>query len=1198
MNPRRFATICRHELRTQLGGALFWVLLLLIVLITSALNPVAMIPSGETSVGGVRAQINSAHALAQTFALSAFFVYPFLAALMAGLAVIRDDEAAIADLLHSTPLTPAEYIVGKLAGVMAALGVALLLHVLLAIGVYELGGFGGDAARGPFLPGVYLGTALLFAAPGIWFSAAMAFVVGEWTRRPMAVYAVPTALFVLTIALLWTWAPAWLPGSADRLLMIVDPSTLRWLGRTLFAADRGMEFYNVAPLALDATLLLNRCLTLLVPGLAVVASVRHFHRSLGGAPLASGTGVHRADAGRILAAPDATPSRTLAASSFRPLGALGMCSRAPGLFSGAGSIIRSELRDLLRQPALYLFALFLATVVMEIGVTETDGYGAPVLLTAGTLAVRAIPVVTLLVCLYLLFVVVEGMHRETATGFDTILYASPVPTAAIFLGKGAASALVIAALTGTCIGGSALVLALQSGGRLDWWPLVLVFGLVLGPTFLLWTAFVTAVMAVVRERATALGVGLLALVLTGAHFVSGSMTWVTNWALWGALRWSDMGTFPLNGPALLLNRFLALVFTTFFATVALTFFRRTERDATAMIHRISARHLARSALRLAPFALMPLLIGGFLGIQVRDGFEGGPARQRAESYGSDNVAAWRPVEPPRLTHIEVALDLEPAERGMRVAGTYRLVNGTVAPMPVLPITVGGAFEGVRWSIRGVAVPSEDRAGLHLVALPTPLLPGDTLNLGFSYHATYPRGVSRNGGGAATFILPAGVLLATNRGEFLPVPGFVDSRAVMASATNALSHGDVGAGGYTMRLAVSAPADYTVNATGTKAGETTRDARTTTVWESDRPVAGVNVVAGRWSVRARDGVAVYFHPGHHANVDQMLGTLVAARARYSEWFHPYPWHELRLSEFPDLETNATAYPANISFSEGIGFLAGNDPESGLGFSVTAHEAAHQWWGHLVTAGDGPGTDLLIEGMANFSALLLHEVERGLASRIAFTRQLERHYLGQRRRSTERALLETVERSASDAAVLSQKGAVVLWMLDGELGRDRMLRGLKAFVDDHVRRGVQATPQSLLEALGAHAGDPDAFQSFVDQWMRDVVLPEYQLSDASMTRGQDGWRVEVTVMNAGTGTASVALAASRGVRFADPDEDTSAYVEQRQVARLGAGESVRLTWTLDFRPERIVVDPDAMVLQFNRERAFVDLGVGPRGAFGRE
>jgi hypothetical protein len=40
-------------------------------------------------------------------------------------------------------------------------------------------------------------------------------------------------------------------------------------------------------------------------------------------------------------------------------------------------------------------------------------------------------------------------------------------------------------------------------------------------------------------------------------------------------------------------------------------------------------------------------------------------------------------------------------------------------------------------------------------------------------------------------------------------------------------------------------------------------------------------------------------------------------------------------------------------------------------------------------------------------------------------------------------------------------------------------------------------------------------------------------------------------------------------------------------LGAGESTSVTLRCDFEPQRLVVDPDALVLQLRRDRALLDL-----------
>jgi hypothetical protein len=85
--------------------------------------------------------------------------------------------------------------------------------------------------------------------------------------------------------------------------------------------------------------------------------------------------------------------------------------------------------------------------------------------------------------------------------------------------------------------------------------------------------------------------------------------------------------------------------------------------------------------------------------------------------------------------------------------------------------------------------------------------------------------------------------------------------------------------------------------------------------------------------------------------------------------PYPWKELKVSEFASHGTYAPGFPTDITFSESIGFLADSDPRSRIAFMVAAHESAHQWWGNLLVPGEGPGGNILSEGMAHFSTILL-------------------------------------------------------------------------------------------------------------------------------------------------------------------------------------------------------------------------------------
>ncbi len=1174
----RLRLIARQEFFAELINPLFWVLLVSIALVVSSVNAAPFIPSGDTGVGGALAYHNSQHALAANIALCSFFAYPFFASLMAGLSVIRDDEHQISELLHSTPLSAREYLFGKWTGILAALGVALAIHLVLLLALRELPALiGTDTAHGPFALVNYVVPMLLIAVPLVYFIATISFVVGAFARRPMAVYFVPIVFFVGTLMFTWTWAPSTLPVALDRVLVAVDATGLRWIQRFLFANDQGLTFYNSAPVAFDRTLLISRLLILVVPAaLMLVLSRRAFgavgeHASLVRWPKT----LRQIFARRV--DPTAPPQAASASAGFARLTDLAMSVRTPGFRRGMGTVLAAELRQLRRQPALWGFVVFLMFVVVEAGAGGEDAAGASIALESGVFAVRAIPAVTVLLCLYLLFAVVELMYRDVATRFDAIGHAAPLSEASLLGGRGLALfAVIVVALTG-CFTASVLQLSAQGGG-FDIWPLLLIFGAVLAPTFMLWTSFLMAVVSAVKSRTAALAIGIAALTATGTLFISGEMTWANNWPLWGVLRWSDFGVFPLNGRSLLLNRIGALALTAFFAALTMRTFTRVEADPLRNSSRRSPRHLLTSATRLVPFAFAPLVIVGFLSIRIDAGFQGASTKQRVEQHFLANATQWSDAPMAQITALDARFELDPAQSRASVAGTYVMRNNSSDTIPELVFTVTNAVGDVEWTLGGASAAAISGSYLHRLAMPRPLAPNDSIEVGFRYELSQPVGMTRNGGGTRSFILAEGALLSTRDGTLFPSPGFVDLRENAPMDTRSGGRGFNDGHSYTSRIEVRAPREYTVNSVGKQMSEETTGNFTTVVWESETPVASLNLIAGRWNSRSRDGSAVFYHSTHDSNVDVMLDAMTAARERYSSWFGAYPWTDLRLSEFPDLETNATAFPTNISMSEGIGFLSRGESQEALAFSVVAHEVAHQWWGHLITAGSKPGDGLMVEGMANYATLLLHESARGTDSRAAYSRQLEASYLSARRASTERGLLLTTERDAGGEAVLSQRGAFVLWMLRDAIGADRMDDGVRNFAQDRLRLGDDASPEVLLAQLQRVAPDAAHFAEFIEQWMRSSALPEFTVHIVSSEYRDGQWQTGVSVENVGTGSADVEIELQGGEVAAGQRGPVA-----RQVVTLNAGQGQVLQVKTDFSPRVVVVDPDVRVLQRNRDRA---------------
>ncbi len=1188
----RFRAVSGMTLRHTLKRPLFWVLVILLALMSWGLSTGSVsISSGDASVGGKKAWLTSEFNVAFVLAILVALIYGFFVAVAAGMAVIEDDEQRVSEIVAATPLTPAEYVWGKFLAMMAAFTGVLGLHLLMMIFWYQwVPNAAAAEIRGPFHLANYLLPALTFALPTIVFFAGVAFYLGERFRRPILVFLFPVALLLLNGFFLWDWAPTWLDPRINRLLMVADASGFRWLNETWLKLDRGVDFLNHAPIGFDVTFLLNRILFLGLGLLGVALAQRHYARR---ARSASGTGfrLRRRVAVAPVPAESALPASRLAAGAMRE----------PGFWSSVFRIARGEARGLFSQVGLYLFIPLILLQTLGGNLLALGAFQTELLLTPGQLAVRCFNTLTFLICTLLLFYTVESIERERATGFASVLLSTPVRSGPLLLGKALANSLVGAAVVGAALVGCLIALAVQGQVRLELWPFLLVWGGLLLPTFLLWTSFVTAVQALGNSRYLTYAIGLAALVFTLYRQATGRINWVGNWALWSVLRWSDLGVFEIDRKALFLNRLLALGLATLFWAIAVRAFRRRQPDAVAIAERLSGKRLARLGLGLAPYALVPAVAAILLGLAVFHGFQGGEMEKKERDYWKQNLGTWKDAPQPSLAGVDLDLSLDPARHAFRNRGHYTLVNDRDQALERFALTGGMHWKDVSWTFGGKPYKPEDRSGLYVFTPPAPLPPGGRVEIGFDCAGALPAGITKNGGGAQEFILPSGVVLTSFSPSFTPVVGYVPEIGIKSKENDyepkeytddfyvGKTRPAFGSGtSFPTRIRVSGPAGYTYNSVGTLASDTVANSRRTEVWVSDHPVRFFNVIAGRWQARTGQGTEIFYHPQHGMNVPEMLHTLDAARRYYSAWFYPYPWRQLKLSEFPDLAGYAQGFPTDISFSEGIGFLTKGDVKTNAVFLVTAHESAHQWWGNILTPGEGPGGNILSEGMAHFSTILLTDQVLGPAARIEFCKRIEEHYGNARHVDAEKPLVKINGSRQGDETVTYDKGGWVMWMLFQEMGRERALAGLREFIARYKDGPDFPVLQDLVATLRPFAADPAAFDRFVQQWYFQVVVPEYKLDGAAKRRLPGGpWQVSVRVKNAGTGRMPVEVAAVRGERFAKQPKPGTEYQEARKTVVLGAGESATLAWTTPFEPQQIVVDPDAHVLQLARKMALARL-----------
>ncbi|HEV8322709.1 MAG TPA: M1 family aminopeptidase [Myxococcota bacterium] len=167
-------------------------------------------------------------------------------------------------------------------------------------------------------------------------------------------------------------------------------------------------------------------------------------------------------------------------------------------------------------------------------------------------------------------------------------------------------------------------------------------------------------------------------------------------------------------------------------------------------------------------------------------------------------------------------------------------------------------------------------------------------------------------------------------------------------------------------------------------------------------------------------------------------------------------------------------------------------------LVAHEAAHQWFGDLVTCRSWSHA-WLNEGFATYFDALFHEHHRGRDELAFYMDEMAEEYFEEVRGSYRRPIvcetyLEPIELFDRH---LYQKGGLVLHMLRETLGDDAFRAALKHYLERNRAGNVETV--DLARAIEDTTGRN--LDGFFDQWVRRGGHPELEVSYAWSAEGKD-------------------------------------------------------------------------------------------------
>ncbi len=533
---------------------------------------------------------------------------------------------------------------------------------------------------------------------------------------------------------------------------------------------------------------------------------------------------------------------------------------------------------------------------------------------------------------------------------------------------------------------------------------------------------------------------------------------------------------------------------------------------------------------------------------------------------------------PKISRVQLNLDLFPKENNFLAEGTYTLINKSARTVDTLMVKTGFDEITTFRLDRGFTTVAEDSfLKFAVLKLQRPLFPRDSLKLEFKVENLPNTLFQRNSN-----VLNNGTFL---REDILPRIGYFygdnrkSSSDTMAWAYN---YQAIDADYVHLDATISTSADQIVVAPGKLLKEWTTDGRHHFQYRTDRPIKfNFAINSGKFAVKTdrwqQTGLEIYYHPTHEYNLERMMDGLKAALEYNSKYFGAYQHQQMRIVEFPQSEgTYATTAANTIQMSE-IRFIANPGVKTDkidLSFYVPAHELTHQWWGNQLMPAATRGAEMLTESITEYLTLKIFEKQYGTAKALRFLKLQRARYLEGRKKETgKEPPLIYVE---PEQEYLSYgKGTLAFNTLGYYWGEENLNTFLGNFLQDYKFKGPPyPTAGQLIERL--RAVTPDSLQYLIEDMFETVTIYNNELETVvskPLSNGKN--KVEITF----------------SVRKYRDEEKISpfGYLEigcydnsgrlLKMVNYKTAKEKNQISIELEGRPATVVLDPNILLIDKN-------------------
>jgi ABC-2 type transport system permease protein len=1076
--------------------------------------------------------VNSPVAIATMLSVISIFGIMLSSAIM-GVPVYRDIEHKTENYYFTYPISEKGYLLGRFLGSMSVLfTVSLGLHIGLIIG-FLIGPFAGYIEADRFTDfnlWYYIQPTITIYWTNFFFAGCIFFALVSLTKKVMLAYAGGAILF---ITYLITQTLTQDIENKD-LVSLLDPFGLGTFQNIIQYWTP--EEQNSQTVPFTGMLVWNR---LIWVGLGLSALCYtlfrfNFQRFLN-KNYASKKKNDNLDAPKASAALTKIPKVSKVFSSSL---------NASLLFQLALMELKNIVRDNFFKAILIAAVLFL----FFDGWFGAPLYGTPSLpLTLYMLEVKSFTYI-ILIFILIVFMTGEVLHRERNVNYDQIFGSLPIPNKIVYGSKFLALVMISFILVNLVLVSGLLNQVLKGYFNFEFDLYFIDLYLIEFPKYITFIMLAFFVHSMVTKKfmghVIAIAIWVFLFALNSLADINNNLylySYTPNYTL------SDMNGFGHFSEALLWFRTYWLAFGAFLTIIGYLFWKRGTDSG------FKARwQLAKERLNVKTISLLVVLLvvffgsGAFINYNTKtiNKYATNDAGTVSRANYEKDLAKYDKIAQPKIIDVKVLADLVPENRSATIQTNYIMVNKSDEVIDSLHLNWGAEGllkkEVISFTLNGKEPKlgkRYDNYGYEVYAFETPLQPKDTIMLELKIAASY-KGFPNEGSGSD--IVFNGTFL---NNSFFPSFGY-DAQGELTSdqdrkkyelpikdyqlpvqtdnwGTNNLLFND-DADYITFEGTVSTAPDQIAIMPGKLQKEWVENSRKYYTYKMSGELDFFyNISSARYAVHRevwtgvsgkKVNIEIFHHPTHTYNIDRFVKGVKHSMDYFSENYGAYQYSQMRILEFPRYAGFAQSFPNTVPFSESFGWVGDFSDPNDLDYvyTVTAHEVAHQWWGHQVSPSATRGANQISESMAEYSSLMVMKKEYGADAMQEFLKVELDNYL--RSRSNESKFEKTLLDNDNQAYVWYRKGGLILYGLQDLIGESNLNRGFKAYmIAAKFREAPFTTTIEWFDYMKEVT--PDSLQYYLEDSFEKITLYSNKATKATYKKlGDDKYEVTITVESA--------------------------------------------------------------------------------------